>query len=205
MTVRRLILGELETNCYVVWDDAKRCTVIDPADDADTILALVDEQGLTVERVVLTHAHFDHMLAAEVVCCQTKAPLLVGRADLAALSDPIRNLSGWFTPNQALTIDGGKPLQEGDTLTVGSLSFTVLETPGHTPGCICLLGEGVLFSGDTLFRNSIGRLDFPGGNEEDMLLSLKRLMALPADTKVYSGHGPATTIGCEIQRNPFLQ
>ena len=168
-------------------------------------MALVQEQGLTVERVVLTHAHFDHLLAAEEVCRHTDAPLCVGQGDLAGLSDPVCNLSGLFTPNHLVILEGGEALKEGDVLAVGALSFAVLETPGHTPGCICLLGEGVLFSGDTLFRNSIGRLDFPGGNEEHMLASLNRLIALPADTKVYSGHGPATTIGCEIQRNPFLQ
>ena len=205
MTVRRLILGALETNCYVAWDSTKHGLVIDPADQAEEILALIREQELIIDRVVLTHAHFDHMLAAETVCRETGAPLYLGRGDLAALADPTRNLSGWFSLSKPLGLSDGQPLKEGDCLSVGSLSFTVLETPGHTPGCICLLGEGVLFSGDTLFRNSIGRLDFPGGNETQMMASLARLTDLPVDTKVYSGHGPATTIGTEIQYNPFLR
>lgn len=205
MTVRRLILGELETNCYVVWDDSKHGLVIDPADQAEEILTLIREQELIIDCVVLTHAHFDHMMAAGAVCRETGAPLYLGRGDLATFADPALNLSGWFSPPKILTLPDGQPLKEGDCLSVGSLSFTVLETPGHTPGCICLLGKGILFSGDTLFRNSIGRLDFPGGNEAQMIASLKRLTDLPADTKVYSGHGPATTIGTEIQHNPFLR
>lgn len=205
MTIRTLCLGELDTNCYVAWDANGVAVIIDPADDADAILSLIEEEHLTVSAVVLTHAHFDHMLVAERVSLDTGAPLYIGKHDEAALGDPIRNLSGVFQMCPPLCITADQTLSEGDRLTVGDLSLTVMETPGHTPGCICLLGDGVLFSGDTLFFDSIGRVDFPGGDIPAMAESLRRLSKLPAETVVYPGHGPATTIGREVEYNPYLQ
>lgn len=205
MNIHRLTLGELDTNCYVVWEASGNALIIDPADDADAILQFVREQNLTVTTVVLTHVHFDHMLAAEAVCSATNAPLYVGAGDLDALSDPIRNLSGVFTPAVPVTIDYADTLREGDAVQVGEMTFSVMETPGHTPGCICLYSDNILFSGDTLFCGSIGRLDFPGGDALAMQRSLQRLICLPAETVVYSGHGPETTIGAECAHNPFLK
>ena len=205
MNVRCLELGALDTNCYVVWDDPLCGIVIDPADEADKILNLIRQEGLHITAVVLTHAHFDHMLAAEAVCAATGAPLYVGAGDEAALSDPIRNLSGLFSSDVPLTVSGGRVLRDGDTLSCEGERLLVMETPGHTPGCICLLGDGVLFAGDTLFFGSIGRLDFPGGDPAAMSRSLERLMTLPPDTIVYSGHGPATTIGREKLSNPYVR
>lgn len=205
MTLRCLSLGELDTNCYVVWDRAGRGLIVDPADEAEEILALVEQEHLHVEAVVLTHAHFDHMLAAEAVCAATGAPLYVGAGDVPALGDPVRNLSGLFSPGAPLTLHCDRVLHEGDTLAVGDMALTVLETPGHTPGCICLWCDGVLFSGDTLFFGSIGRLDFPGGDAVAMQRSLQRLMELPAATAVYSGHGPSTTIRREKTYNPYIR
>ena len=205
MNQKRLVLGNLDTNCYLVWADNGEGIVIDPADNAEELLNAIQEANITVTAVVLTHAHFDHMLAAEELCKATGAPLYVGKGDQAALSDPVRNLSQWVSPDSPIILNSDKTLSEGDTIAFGDEKLTVLETPGHTPGCICLYSDGVLFSGDTLFRNSIGRLDFPGGNPEAMLQSLQRLISLPGDTAVYSGHGPATTIECEIMRNPYLR
>lgn len=205
MNIHQLTLGELDTNCYIVWDTSGNALIIDPADDADAILQFVREQNLTVTTVVLTHVHFDHMLAAEAVCSATNALLYVGAGDLDALSDPFRNLSGIFTPAVPVTLDRVHTLREGDAIQVGEMTFSVMETPGHTPGCICLHGNNVLFSGDTLFWSSIGRLDFPGGNPHAMQRSLQRLIRLPAETVVYSGHGPKTTIGAECAHNPFLK
>lgn len=205
MKLRTLCLGALDTNCYVVWDERRMAMVIDPADEANAILSLIEAENLTVTAVVLSHVHFDHMLAAEQVCVATGAPLYVGKGDKDALSDPIRNLSAVFQMCQPVRLEADVYLSDGDVLTVGELSFTVMETPGHTPGCICLRGDGVLFAGDTLFYDSIGRVDFPGSDESAMLNSLRRLAQLPADLQVFSGHGPATTIGREVSRNPYLQ
>lgn len=205
MTLRTLCLGELDTNCYIVWDDNRIAMVVDPADDADKILSVIKSEKLSVAAVVLTHVHFDHLLAAEELCAATGAPLCIGKGDEDALSDPIRNLSGVFQMCAPVRLKTDKLLSDGDVLAVGDLSFTVLETPGHTPGCICLMGENVLFAGDTLFYDSIGRVDFPGSDVPSMIASLRRLAALPADMRVYSGHGPETTIGRELTCNPYLQ
>ena len=205
MTLRTLCLGALDTNCYIVWDESRAAMIVDPADEADKILSVVAAEGLNVVAVVLTHVHFDHMLAAEAVGAAVGAPLYVGCGDEAALADPIRNLSGVFEMCPPMRLKADKILREADTISVGELTFTVMETPGHTPGCICILCDDVLFSGDTLFYDSIGRVDFPGGNVPDMLASLRRLASLPQSTQVYSGHGPATTIGREVAHNPYLQ
>ena len=205
MTLRTLGLGELDTNCYVLWDENRIGMIIDPADEADKILSLVESEKLHIQAVVLTHAHFDHMLAAKAVCDALRVPLYVGQGDELALSDPVRNLSGVFQMCPPISLTADTVLSEGDVLAIGEMSFVVMKTPGHTPGCICLMGEGVLFSGDTLFRDSIGRVDFPGSDVPAMLASLRRLVQLPEDVTVYSGHGAATTIGREVKYNPYLQ
>lgn len=205
MLIRRLVLGELETNCYIVWSEDGRGIIVDPADDAEQICAFIAAQNISVTAIVLTHVHFDHMLAAGEVCARLGAPLYVGKGDADALTDSNRNLSRWFSPNIRIELTADGYLTEGDFVSVGDTTLNVLETPGHTPGCICLYGDGVLLSGDTLFCGSIGRLDFPGGNPQKMTDSLNRLLRLPVDTVVYSGHGPETTIGREKATNPFLR
>lgn len=205
MFIRCLVLGELETNCYIVWSENGQGIIIDPADDADQICAVVTSENISVSAVVLTHVHFDHMLAAGEVCTRLKAPLYVGCGDADALIDPNRNLSAWFSPDLQLSLTADSYLAEGDEIVIGETMLRVIETPGHTPGCICLYGDGVLFSGDTLFSGSIGRLDFPGGDPTQMMQSLNDLLQLPDNTIVYSGHGPETTIGREAATNPFLR
>ncbi len=205
MQVTCLPLGELDTNCYVLWDDRRQAVVVDPADSVETILAAVGQLELTVCTVVLTHVHFDHMLAAEALCAATGAPLWVGAGDEGALTDPMRNLSAYFNPDNPATLHADRLLHEGDTVAVGDTTLTVWETPGHTPGCLCLVGEDVVLAGDTLFASSIGRIDFPGGDVPAMERSLQRLLTLPESMTVYSGHGPATTIGREKRLNPYLR
>ena len=205
MKLRCLELGALSTNCYLVWDEAGQALIIDPACYPDRILTAVKEADLQVVAVVLTHAHFDHMEAAQAVCEATGAPLCVSEGDAPAAADPNRNLSGQLMAKRMVALQADRLLREGDTLSAGSLTFTVWETPGHTPGCICLVGEDVVFSGDTLFCGSIGRTDFPGGDDMAMLRSLRRLATLPESMAVYAGHGPATTLGREIRTNPYMR
>ena len=143
MTVRWVTVGPLGTQCYLVWEDPAHAVVIDPGDEALRILEAVKANGLTVDAVLLTHAHFDHMLAAEAVCAHTGAPLLVGAGDADALLDPNRNLSGWFSPGAEVTIEKAALLHESDTVCFGDESLEVMETPGHTPGCICLYTDSV--------------------------------------------------------------
>jgi len=203
VTIRTFQVGELCVNAYLVYDDPREAVLIDPGDEANRLLAAVAAEGVCVKAILLTHAHFDHIGAAEAVASATGAPLYLHREEEAALTDPTRNLSGFF--GAALTVTGDiRPLRDGDTVTVGGLSFEVLHTPGHTVGGVCYRTGDVLFSGDTLFCESIGRLDFPGGSGEAMRRSLERLLALPASTAVYPGHGEPTSIGHEQQYNPYV-
>ena len=205
MKILTLVVGHLDTNCYILYNEnTKDAFVVDPGDEAARILDTVSAHDLTVSAVVLTHAHFDHMLAAGAVCESTGAPLWVGIGDVQTVINPRRNLSGLFGKGMAMSLEPDCLLSEGDVLSLGDETLTVLETPGHTPGCICLRGENLLIAGDTLFAGSIGRLDFPGGDADAMNLSLKKLAALPEELAVYAGHGDATTIGREKRTNPYL-
>jgi len=209
MLVTRLVLGPLETNCWVVSDDAGGpAIVIDPAHDADRILAEAGNRG--VASVVLTHGHFDHLGAVEAIVAETGAPLLIHRDDASSITTPAG------TGGEAFGFDVSAPpadrlLEDGDEVTAGEARFLVLHTPGHTPGGICLfaLSEGEappqLFSGDTLFAGSVGRTDFPGGDGRTLSRSIaEKLVALPPETVVHPGHGPDTTIGRERRVNPFF-
>lgn len=213
MTIRTLPVGPLQANCYLVYDESGDGVVIDPGGEADRLLLAIRGRGIRVGAVLLTHAHVDHMAAADAVLRETGAPLLVHEADAPALSDPTRNLSAVFPELcggalPALCADS--LLRDGDTVKAGTLCFTVLHTPGHTPGSCCYLldlaeppetppgnglyvGGHVLFSGDTLFSGGCGRTDFPGGSEREMRRSLRRLSELPHVYTVYPGHGGETT------------
>jgi hydroxyacylglutathione hydrolase len=204
MIIKVLPVGPFEANCYVVGSEKTgQGMLIDPGDEADEILGNVAGQKLHIVLIVLTHAHIDHIGAVKEVYDATKAPIAIHTDSAKSLAHNATNtmlgLSYPAPPNP------DRLLKDGDTVSVSELSFTVIHTPGHSPGSICLYGEGVLFSGDTLFREGIGRSDLPGGNYKELMASLHRLMALPPETVVYPGHGPKTTIGWEKLHNPFLQ
>lgn len=200
-----LTVGWFAANCYIVGCSAsKEAAVIDPGDEAQRILLTVKDMGVTVRYVVNTHAHVDHIGANAEIIRATGALLCIHRLDADSLADPMRNLSSWGgEPLPALSAD--RLLEEGDVLEIGEMRFRVLHTPGHTPGGICLEGEGVVFSGDTLFAGSVGRTDFPGGSHVALIDAIRtKLFPLPDDTVIYPGHGPSTTIGEEKRSNPFL-
>lgn len=203
MNVERLILGDLDTNCWLVSDGAGGpLVVIDPAGDAEELLATVGDRP--VAAIVLTHGHFDHLGAASALRERTGAPLLVHEADAASVTDPATT-GGEIFGYRMSTAAPERVLRDGDTVEAGELSLRVIHTPGHTPGGICLLAEGELFAGDTLFAGSVGRTDFPGGDHAALVRSIaERLSALPDDTRVHPGHGPNTTIGRERRANPFF-
>ena len=204
MKVTYFSVGELGTNCYIVRDDSGHAVVLDPGGDAQRILNAVKVDNLTVDFVLLTHAHFDHMMAAEAVCAATGAPLCVGAGDAPMLFDARLNLSAMVHPLQTVALSADRLLAEGDTICFGDSTLTVLETPGHTRGGVCYLGDGVLFSGDTLFAGSIGRTDLPGGDMTVLRHSLSRLTMLDGDYIVYPGHGEQTTLSFEKAANPYL-
>ncbi len=188
-------VGFLQANCYLVFDGAGNAAVIDPGDRASLILDQIAANRLRVHALLLTHAHFDHMLAAQEIHAATGAPVMLHRADVPTLADPKRNLTPATRTDRIPTAD--RLLDDGDTVTIGSFTLTALHTPGHTPGGCCYYGAGVLFSGDTLFPGSFGRLDLPGGDRRAMIASLRRLAALEGDFRVLPGHGGETLLSTE--------
>lgn len=205
MIIKRLPVGPIGTNCYVVGcPETKKAVVIDPGDEAEKIMRTLESNGLEIEAIINTHGHWDHVGANRKLKDLTGVPILIHRDDAGFLNDGKLNLAS-FMGDQGLSPAADRILQEGDEISVGNLSFRVLHTPGHTPGGISLVGDGVVFVGDTLFAGSIGRTDFPGGDFKTLIRSIKeKLLVLGDDMIAYSGHGPETTIGREKRGNPFL-
>ena len=206
MKVMQLEVGSLGTNCYIAYcEHTKKAVVIDPGGDAARILALVNREGLTVEAIINTHGHADHVLANVKVQEGTGAPIWIHGADADMLGSGSRNLSAYMGASTSCGA-ADRLLADGEVLTIGDFTLKVLHTPGHTPGGISLLGDKAVFVGDTLFAESIGRTDFPGGSYSQLIQSIKtKLMVLDDDIKAFPGHGPATTIGWERRQNPFIQ
>jgi len=205
--VEKLVVGPYASNCYIVGSQSnKDGMIIDPGDEAKRILKKVKGLKLDIKLIVLTHGHIDHTGALKEVKEATGAEVTVHTDDAQSLG---RGGSLVSVLMPGLSYPTPPPpdrlLKDGDSIDIGDLHFLVLHTPGHTSGGICLLGEGVVFSGDTLFNYGIGRTDLPGGNYSQIMNSLQtKLMTLPDDTIVYPGHGPRTTIGAEREGNPFL-
>jgi len=204
MIVERLAVGPLEENTYIVADDAvKKAIVVDPGDEPDRVIDAIKKLGVTVESVVLTHAHFDHIGAVDDLKKETGARVLIHKKDLESYGQAKDQAAFWgYTMDDLPEPDGF--LDDGDEIKAGGLTFQVLHTPGHSQGSICLYGEGILVTGDTIFQGSVGRTDFPGGSIADLRNSFKRLIELPEETKVLPGHGPETTIERERKENFFM-
>ena len=205
MNVQKIVVGQLDVNCYIISDEAtSEALIIDPGDESERIIELIDASRLKPKYILFTHAHYDHVCAAKELHDRYKAIFLMHEKEMTTYRMTTQLCISWgFAPEDFP--DPERTLNDGDTISVGTLSFTVLHTPGHTPGSICLLGENTLFSGDTLFRGSVGRTDLPGGDFELLSRSLERLMLLPRETKVMSGHDGETSIAEEIRYNPFLK
>ena len=187
--------GSLFTNCYMVWqEESSKCILIDPGFDAEQILEQVRTRGKTVEAILLTHGHFDHVGGVKDIAAETGCRVYIHEADLSL---PNRLTLG--------TVPCTDRYAEGDTLSLAGLTLRVLHTPGHTPGGVCLLCENAMFSGDTLFAGTCGRTDLPGSDHRKMWDSLARLAALEEDYLVLPGHGEGSTLSEEKRSNPYLQ
>jgi hydroxyacylglutathione hydrolase len=206
MLITSLSVGPIGTNCYIVGcKETLESMIVDPGGHAPRILATVEEMGLTVKYIVNTHAHFDHVTANRELVEATGAVLVIHPDEV-----PILKTGGgaqWFGLPADPGPEPGLLVREGDTLKVGQLCFQITHAPGHSPGHIMLYeaNEGVLFDGDLLFNRGIGRSDLPGGSHVVLMQSIReKILTLPDDTVVYSGHGPATTVGAERRLNPWL-
>jgi len=204
MILKKLVVGPLASNCYIVGSESnKEGMIIDPGDEAEVILRNVKDLELAIKFIVLTHGHIDHIGALKEVKEATGAEVAIHADDTQALQE--NSVSAMFGLSYPTPLPPDRLLQGEDSMDIGDLHFLVLHTPGHSPGCICLLGEGIIFSGDTLFNYGIGRADLPGGSYSQLMNSIHtKLMILPDNTAVYPGHGPDTTIGTERRGNPFL-
>ncbi len=209
MFMRQIEVGRFSVFAYLIGgENGGDGLVIDPADDADDIIALANEKKLTIRSIVNTHAHVDHVMGNEEMKRKTGAKIIIHEDDAPLLSQ---------IPRSMLAMFGGRPsppadqtVREGDVIRVGELSLKILHTPGHTPGGMCLYGEGIVFTGDTLFVGGVGRTDLPGGSWQVMLNSIKtKLLTLPDETVIYPGHNygpsPSSTIKIERFHNPFIK
>jgi hydroxyacylglutathione hydrolase len=207
MDVRMFTVGAVAENCYLVRrDDSDRALIVDPGDEAERILAPVRELGLTVEAILITHCHFDHIGAVAPVARETEATVYCPQIEVPVLADIMSWVpGGMFGPFESYEAD--ETLSGGETLELAGLELDVIFTPGHSPGHLTysVRGEDAIFSGDVLFQGSVGRVDLPGGDWETLLESIRGLVdSHPAETTVYPGHMGITTLGAERASNPFL-
>ena len=207
MKIQHSVLGMCATNTYYVYDDeTKRGLIVDPADSPDTIIARVDSMSMIPEAVLITHGHFDHVLAMNKVREHYGIKVYAGLTEKQVLHDMAMNLTSSFGMGQ--TFDADIYLKDGEEFEAAGYHIRAIEVPGHTIGGMCYYfdKQGVLFSGDTLFCESVGRSDFPGGSASALCRGIKdKLFVLPEHTKVYPGHMDETTIGNEIKYNPFCR
>lgn len=211
--VEKLVLGAVSTNVYLVFYEGN-CLIIDPSDEAERIIACIEERGAKPLAILLTHGHFDHIMAAPALAKKYGIKIYAGEAERQLLSDTGLNLATRFL-GENFTLEADEYVNGGDELELGGLKLEVLYTPGHTVGSISFYSEDlsdneafkkVAFTGDTLFAGSVGRVDLPTGNEETMRRTINEVIKkLPSDTVVFPGHGAATTIEREITHNPYLR
>jgi glyoxylase-like metal-dependent hydrolase (beta-lactamase superfamily II) len=206
LELQKCILGSVFTNCYFLKNtETKEILIVDPGDEPDKIAGMISRMEGTAAGILLTHGHFDHILAVEAVKQKYQIPVYACRQEAELLKDPAKNLSAYQNPSCSLVPD--ILLDDLQVFEAAGFSIQMIHTPGHTKGSCCyyLKDEGVLLSGDTLFYGSVGRTDFPGGSTAEIVRSLHKLVdSLPEETEVYPGHDASTTIGYEKRYNPFV-
>ena len=206
MNIERLTVGPFQASCYVVWGLERHALVIDPGADAQVIRACLDAHGLDAAVYLLTHGHMDHISALADISAKHPAPYAMHALDLKWAFGALNQSPPYYSvprrPGSAL-----RTLADGQTWTDGGLAYTVIGTPGHSPGSVCFhfQDDHVIFSGDTLFQGTVGRTDLPGGDGRVLTQSLRKLAQLPPATRILPGHGPETRLSDELRTNPFLK
>lgn len=205
MKIENIVVGPLQVNCYLIYDEESRdALAVDPGSDPQRILKAIHSLGLSITHIVCTHGHFDHVGAVASIKGKTGARMFINKEDLDIYANAPAQAAFWdYEVEPQPPPDGFAG--EGDEFTVGKSILRVMHTPGHSPGGICLFSEGVVLTGDTVFAGSVGRTDFPGGSHDELRQSFKRIMALPPETVIFPGHGPASSVGDEIRSNFFMQ
>jgi len=205
VNIETIVVPPIYSNCYILADEAGHAVVIDPGGLPEEIMRMVEAENLTVEAIINTHGHIDHVGANAEIRRRTGAPIYIHEADAAMLSSALLCGANWAGLDyEEHTHD--KLIVPGEPLNTGHFEFFVQHTPGHCPGSVCLvMSQGLVFSGDLVFMGSIGRSDLPGGDEAVLMESLRWFLTLPNAFKVYPGHGAATTVGRERADNPFLR
>lgn len=208
MEWNQIPLGPLQTNCYILSKENNTCLIFDPGEESEKLSGFIRDNNLKPLAIILTHAHFDHIGAVDGIRDEFNIPVYIHEKESDWLIDPDLNGSAKYEMIKNIS---GKPaditIREEQTITIGEFVLEIYETPGHSPGSISIYFKdaGVVVAGDALFYGSIGRTDLPGGNHNELLESIhQKLLVLPEETIVLSGHGPATTIGQEMDTNPFL-
>jgi hydroxyacylglutathione hydrolase len=206
MVIKQIIAGAYAVNCYILsCKNTKKTAIIDPGGNGKQILAYIQSNQLDVSYIILTHPHGDHIGAIPQIKNQINVPILLHGDDESMLENAHINLSSMMGQS-SIALKPERLLNDGETIELGDLRLNIIHTPGHTPGGICIKVKDVLFTGDTLFANSIGRTDFPGGSYQQIIDSIKKkLLIFDDETKILPGHGPMSTIGAEKRYNPFIK
>ena len=211
MNLKKLTFNPFQENTYVIWDDDKNCAIIDPGcsdeHERNELVALIETEGLNPVKLLNTHCHIDHVLGNRFISEKYDLGLEMHKLDLPVLN-AVPNYGATFGFETGEMVQPSVFLEDGETINIGSIELEILFVPGHSPGSICFyhVATKQVISGDALFYGSIGRTDLPGGNHAQLIAAIKaKLLTLPEDVQVHSGHGPATNIGFEKKNNPFLQ
>ena len=204
MNITKLIVGELEANCFIVEAPEQTAIVIDPGAEAEVIAAELESRGLTLRKILLTHGHFDHTAAAKELKDRYGAQVYISAQDEELLPDKEKSVA-FFIPGAPFhPVEPDARIKDGDIISQGSMKIKVMATPGHTAGSVCFIIDDCMFTGDTLFHQSVGRTDLYSGNIRQQSESLKKLTALDKNYRLYCGHGSDTDLETERKTNPFI-
>jgi len=205
MNIKRIVVGVYAVNCYIVYNDNKNGFIVDPGGDSDDIIKFVDEEKIKLEFILLTHGHADHIGAVKIIKEKYDLPIYTSINEKDLLEDPILNLSKSIPPFKDIELIADRWLYDEEIIDFYGEKLYIMETPGHTIGSICILMDGVIFSGDTLFRMSIGRSDLPTGSFDEIINSVKKLYNLKKDYRILPGHGAESNLQFERENNPFMK